>query len=224
MKIIGLTGGIACGKSQTTKYLKSLNIPVIDCDAINQEKQLNNKIVFQQIQKEFPEVIEQGKVNRKKLSHLAFSDVKKLKKIEQIMMPHIYWEIAKQLHQYRKENQPIVVIDAPLLFETGLDKICHQTLCIWVTPEIQRQRVLDRPGMNEEKLQLVLNSQLSTAAKKNCADIAILGDTLPHLHQQINMCLETVKKIKINSQKTLEKIIWERWKKLNKNTAREFDQ
>ena len=107
MKIIGLTGGIACGKSETTKYLKTQQIQVIDCDAISKELQTNDTAILSEIQTALPEVIENGILNRQMLSHIAFSNPKKLKIIEQIMMPKILKKIHSEINRIQDEKQPM---------------------------------------------------------------------------------------------------------------------
>lgn len=192
MKIIGLTGGIACGKSETTKYLRSQNIPVIDCDAISKQLQSTDADTLKQIQAILPEVIENGILNRKALSHIAFTNPKKLKLIEGIMMPKILQKIHSEINRLKNEQHSMIFIDAPLLFEKGLDKLCDYTICVYTHQYIQKRRFLSRPNMTEEKLKFILQKQMSLKEKRKRADFQILSDTLPSLHKQINAVIQNL--------------------------------
>ncbi len=192
MKIIGLTGGIACGKSETTKYLRSQNIPVIDCDAISKQLQTTDTDTLKDIQTALHEVIENGTLNRQALSHIAFTKPKKLKVIEQIMIPRILQKIQSEIKRFKDEKYPMVFIDAPLLFEKKLNRLCDYTVCIYTHKYIQKRRFLSRPNMTEEKLKFILQKQMSLKEKRKLSDFQILSINLKSLHTQINTIIQTL--------------------------------
>lgn len=198
MKIIGITGGIACGKSETATYLRQKGFQVIDCDQINRNLQQNDKEVLEKIKAQFPDVFDNAVLNRKKLSQRAFLNLGNLKKIEQIMMEPIKKEIFARIDFYKQAGEKIIFIDAPLLFESGLDKICHQVICIHTTLELQKERFLKREGMNEKIFEHIQQTQWPLSQKMQRADILILSDTLNHLQAQIDKVLGAL--LPVNNQ------------------------
>lgn len=192
MKVIGLTGGIACGKSEMVRYLTALGIPVIDCDAISKNLQLNDPDIIQKIQTAFPNVFEKGLLNRSKLSHVAFSDPQKLNMIEQIMLPRISDEVQNNINRLQNEKHSLVFIDAPILFEKKMDRLCDFTVCVYAPEQIQKSRFLSRPNMTEEKFELITKKQMSLDEKRKKADFEILSDTLPSLYVQVNSLIHSL--------------------------------
>lgn len=185
MHILGLTGGIACGKSEATRIFTKLHIPVIDCDAVAHNAQNNDPRLQSLIRKDFPEAFENGILNRTILSQIALSNPTQLSKIEAITLPFVRQDIDKQLNDNRKQQVPLLVIDAPLLFEKNLDALCDSSVCLYVDPEIQKERFLRRPNTTEAKLALFLSKQLPMEEKRARATYEIHSDTIENLRQEI---------------------------------------
>lgn len=190
IKIIGLTGSIATGKTTICSMFKALNIPVFEADSIV-HKALKTNNIIEKVQKEFPSVIIAGEVNREKLSEIVFSDVALLEKLEKILHPEVAKERDNFIHLEQEKNTSIVVLDIPLLFETGDEKICDAVVVASVSKEIQIQRLLDR-GMDIEKINFLQNRQLSDEIKRKKADFIVeTGGTLADTEKQVRDFLQS---------------------------------
>ena len=192
MHIIGLTGSIASGKSTASTYLKEKGCPIIDCDALVHELQANHPLLKTELIEAFPQAFTNNQLDRQKLSHLVFSHPTALKKIEDMTMPYVMHEIQAALDSFRKKNIPLVVIDAPLLFETELDRLCNSTVCLYIDSKEQKRRALARPGMTEEKYETLLQKQMPVEEKKKKATYLILSDTIEGLHNQLDAILTSI--------------------------------
>ena len=148
--IIGLTGGIATGKSTVAKFLKELNITVIDSDKIAHEI-LTYRDTIDEIRREFGKIVidKDGSINRKKLGEIVFDDLNKLKKLESITHHKIFEVIDKRIKQ--NKDGKIIVLDAPLLFETSLDKKVDETWVVYTSKETQINRIIERDNLNKKE-------------------------------------------------------------------------
>ena len=170
MILIGITGSIGMGKSTIASMLKFFKIPVHDAD--NEVKKIleNDRLIIKKIKNEWPDVIyvNEGKevVNKNKLSKLIFRNVKCKVKLEKIIHPLIHKNRDKFLQQY-KTKKIIIALDVPLLYETGVDKICNYIFLALASEEKQKNRVLKRPDMTESKLLLIMKNQWSNKMKKD---------------------------------------------------------
>lgn len=173
MEIIGLTGSIGMGKSLAASMLKTLGFPVFDSDACVHS--LLKGTAIKPIIKAFPSVWDKNSqsIDKVKLSEIVFSDRQAKETLEQILHP-LVWQAQQQfLSKCRRAGQKKVILDIPLLFETGRDKICDRVICVTAPPFIQEQRVLRRKNMNRAKLNSILNSQMPDKSKQRYADIII---------------------------------------------------
>ncbi len=162
MKIIGLTGGICAGKSGVTKMLKSKGFPVIDCDKITDEF-YKHQWFTDGLRHHFgKKIVYNGEVNRGKLGNLVFSDYKEMKKLNNYCKPFLFKEINKQLNELIEQGHEFIFIDAPILFESGLDKEVNFT-DIWVVSVEkveQIRRLKQRKNyLTPRNIQNILNSQ-----------------------------------------------------------------
>ncbi len=195
MHVIGLTGGIACGKSLASSYLKAKGFSVIDCDEINKKLQLLNPEVQSVLKANFPLAFDDEKINRKKLAKIVYQSETKLHLINQLMLPFIIKEIQSELNFLKQLNTKVVFIDAPLLFENGLDRLCDKTVCIYVDEKIIKQRFLERPEMTLEIFEKVISAQMPLDIKKKKADESILSDNKKDFFKRIDLFLENIIKI-----------------------------
>ncbi len=170
--IIGLTGGIATGKSLVSKTLRELKIKVIDADQIA-HRVLNRTEVIDKVKEEFGKEIinSKGKINRKKLGEIVFSKHDKLKKIEEITHPAILDVIDQKLKKYK--NQDLIVIDAPLLFETSLDKKVDETWVVYAEESTQIERLQKRDGLDYSEAKCRIDAQMPLKRKVQRADQVI---------------------------------------------------
>jgi len=162
--LIGLTGGIASGKTHISKYLKSLGCEVIDCDVIGHEVYLNNRELLTQLSAAFGESIvdENCSINRIKLGNLVFGDKAKLDKLNKIVWPII---MARVKEEIRKSKHEIVVIDAALLIEAGWEGYLHQVWTVFVPREEAIIRICGRDGLSVEQAEARLDSQMPNSEK-----------------------------------------------------------
>ena len=168
MLIIGITGSIGMGKTTVSKMLRILKIPVFDSDKKVKEILEKNYDIIEKISKIWPESIlfhqKQIKINKEALSNRIFKNKKERKKLERIIHPVVKRERRSFLKKYEKYF--IVGLDIPLLYETGMNKECDYIFLVNTTKKIQKQRVLARPNMTEEKFELINNSQWNFEKKE----------------------------------------------------------
>ena len=165
--IVGLTGGIACGKSHVSRELRALGVPVMDADAISHGLTAPGGAALPAIREAFGDDIFDGKtLNRKALGALVFSDDEKRKQLEGILHPLI---LQTMLEETAASAAPIVAWDVPLLFETGLDQQCDEVWCVYITLDEQLKRVMRRDHLSQQAAQARIDSQMSMEEKKNRA-------------------------------------------------------
>jgi dephospho-CoA kinase len=171
--IIGLTGGIASGKSESAKYFESLDAYVIDADEIAHELAAKGMPTLGELAKNFGTgvLLPSGDLNRKKLADIIFSDEKAKLKIEKIFHGHIISCINETISQNIKKCN--IVLDAPLLFEVGLDRICDKIVVVWVSDDIQVERLSLRDKLNADQAKKRINSQMPLGEKIELADFVI---------------------------------------------------
>lgn len=188
--IIGLTGGIATGKSTVSKTLQDLNITVIDADKIAHDV-LKREDVKQKIVNKFGHSVldPEGNINRKKLGQIVFDHKKKLRELEEITHPKILDIIKERIDNFDK--QELIVLDAPLLFETSLDDIVDESWVIYTSQETQIKRLKSRDGLDREEALKRIEAQMPLAKKKQKADILIENEgSIQELKDKINKLVE----------------------------------
>lgn len=168
MIVIGITGSIGMGKSTIAEMLKRLKIPVFDSDKEVRDILEENNIVKEQIYDLWPDVIltqkNEKKIDKKLLSEKIFTNKKNRKMLESIIHPRV--QEQRNLFIKSVNKSLLIALDVPLLYETGTNKICDDILLAHTNEEIQRERVLSRPNMTEEKLNLIKNAQWNNEKKK----------------------------------------------------------
>jgi len=169
---IGLTGGIGCGKSTVARIFQQLKTPVIDADEIAHQLVAPGQPALAQIQQEFGTGVfnPDGSLNRKKLSELVFSDLKQKQKLESILHPLVYKSIQAELKQLNHLNKPYCIISIPLIFETNMTHLVDRILVIDCSVETQIERVRKRDNMTEERIQSIIDNQVSRAFRKSQAN------------------------------------------------------
>jgi len=184
--IIGLTGSIGMGKSETAKMFARLGVPVFDADAVVRQLQAPGGRALGPIEEAFPGVVKDGVLDRDALGKIVFGNPDAKKKLEAIMHPMVAEERIDFFNKAEDEGCKLVVLDIPLLFETGGDKACHKVVVVSAPPEIQRERVLARPGMTAEKFDQILRSQLPDDDKRARADYVVESNFgLDHAFRQV---------------------------------------
>ncbi len=170
--IIGLTGGIASGKSTLAKALAQAGTPVIDADQISRELTAPGGLALPHLRQAFGEgVFENGHLNRQALGALVFSDEDARARLNGLLHPLIWQEMKERLAQLNQ--QPAVVLDVPLLFESGWDKHCHEVWSVWVPPFVQVIRMIRRDGLTWKQACQRLKSQMPGRERRRRSDHVI---------------------------------------------------
>jgi len=171
MIILGLTGSIGMGKSTTAKLFAEAGIPVYDADAT--VHRLYEGEAAPAIEAAFPGTTVDGKVDRARLSARVVHDPAAMKQLEAIVHPMLGASRQKFFEDAERSGAPVVVVDVPLLFETGGEKRVDAVVVVTTSPENQRERVLARGTMDGEKLDAILARQLPDAEKRKRADFVV---------------------------------------------------
>ena len=171
MIVLGLTGSIGMGKSTTAAMFRDENIPVHDADqAVHR---VYSGVAAPMIEEAFPGTVVDGTVDREKLAAKVLGNADALQRLERIVHPLVRADADAFVENARKAGEPLVVLDIPLLFETGGRDRVDRILVVTAPPEIQRERVMARPGMTEQKFQSILARQVPDAEKRSLADHVI---------------------------------------------------
>jgi dephospho-CoA kinase len=185
MLIIGLTGSIGMGKSTAAARLRELGLPVFDSDA--EVHRLYAAEAVPLIEAAFPGTTANGAVDRQRLSTAIIAEPDGFKQIERIIHPLVRQGQKRFLARARAEGAALAVLEVPLLFETGVDSLVDVTVVVSAPAEIQRARVLARPGMTAGKLDIILGRQMPDAEKRTRADFVVdTGVTLDETRAQID--------------------------------------
>lgn len=182
--VLGLTGSIGMGKSTVAAMFRDLGVPVFDADAAVHELQGPGGALLPEIEEAFPGIIGPLGVDRPRLGAAVFGDPAALKRLERIVHPAVGAMRADFLT--RHAAQPLIVFDIPLLYEKGASAEVQAVVVVSAPAEVQRARVLARPGMTEEKLAQILGLQVPDAEKVARADYVIdTGSTLAETRQAV---------------------------------------
>ncbi len=173
MIVLGLTGSIGMGKSTAARMLRRLGVPVHDADATAHRLMAKGGAAVAPIAAAFPSAIKEGAVDRAALGALVFNDRAQLRRLEAIVHPLVRNAERRFLQRSRRQRRPVVVLDIPLLFETGGERRCDHVAVVSAPAFLQAQRVLRRPGMTPERLAAVRRTQLPDAQKRRRADAVI---------------------------------------------------
>jgi dephospho-CoA kinase len=171
MRILGLTGSIGMGKSTTAKLFAEAGVPVYDADAAVHK--IYEGEAAPAIEAAFPGTTVGGRVDRAKLSAKVVHDPAAIKQLEQIVHPMLGASRKKFLDDAERAGAPVVVMDIPLLFETGGEKRVDAVVVVTTSPESQRERILARGTMSSEALDAILARQLPDAEKRKRADFVV---------------------------------------------------
>ena len=174
MVILGLTGSIGMGKTVASNVLRRLGIPVYDADAEVHDLLGPGGAAVAPVEAAFPGVAQGVAVDRQELGGRVFGDDDALGRLEAILHPMVRRRQRRFLFTAALRRRPLVVLDVPLLFETGGEKRCDFSVLVTAPAFVQRQRVLARPGMSEEKLAAIRDRQMPEAEKRRRADFIVL--------------------------------------------------
>ena len=173
MFILGLTGSIGMGKTETARMFRRLGVPVYDADAAVHRLLGRGGAAVAAVEAAFPGVVQESAVDRKALGERVFGRPAALKKLESILHPMVGRMQRRFLSAAARRREPLVVLDVPLLFETNGEARTDAIAVVSAPGFVQRRRVLRRPGMSEEKLRSILRQQMPDAVKRARADYVI---------------------------------------------------
>jgi len=171
MFVLGLTGSLGMGKSTTARFFAEAGIPVHDADAV--VHRLYESEAVPAIEAAFPGATAGGIVDRVKLAARVVNDPTALKRLEDIVHPLVHEAEQRLLADAQGKGEQLVVLDIPLLFETGGDRRVDAVVVVSAPPEVQKARILERPGMTVEKLESILARQIPDAEKRRRADFVV---------------------------------------------------
>ena len=172
--IIGLTGGIATGKSTVSKMFQEKGIPVLDADIIAHEVMGKGTPVFKQIVETFGEsvVLPNGELDRRKLGEIVFNDSYLREQLNRIVHPAVKDVMLERIRRIDPQV-PLVILDVPLLFESGFDSICEQTIVVYTDEKTQLERLKHRNRLSTEDALKRIHAQMPLAEKIKRADVII---------------------------------------------------
>jgi dephospho-CoA kinase len=191
MFILGLTGSVGMGKSTAAQFFREEGVPVHDADAA--VHRLYEGEAVAPIETAFPGTTENGKVDRLKLASRVLGDPAALLRLEEIVHPLVRREEERFLAEAEKTGAAIAVLDIPLLFETGGETRCDAVVVVTAPPDVQRARVMARPGMTMEKFEAILAKQMPDAEKRARADFVVdSGPGFDAARQQVREILAQI--------------------------------
>jgi dephospho-CoA kinase len=196
MFILGLTGSVGMGKSATARLFSEFGVPVHDADAV--VHRLYEGEAVGAIEHAFPGTVRDGKVDRGKLAGDVLSDPAALARLEDIVHPLVRAAEDELIAAAQRRGEATVVLDIPLLFETGAEKRVNAVVVVTASPDIQRERVLARPAMTVQKLESILARQTPDAEKRRRADFVVdTSKGFDAAREQVRAILDAIAKMPI---------------------------
>ena len=194
MKVIGITGGIGAGKSTVSGYLASLGYPVFDADEVSRGLTAAGSPVVDELAETFGEeiLVRKGVLSREKLAEIVFSDPDNNRKLMQIVTMKVREAGQKWISDYRKkEKYDIIILDIPLLFETGSEDLCDAVWFITADDEVRRRRVMERDGVTAEQVERRMRSQMPEKEKAERSDEIVDNSRgVEELHRTVDALLK----------------------------------
>jgi dephospho-CoA kinase len=186
---LGLTGSIGMGKSTTAQMFRDCGVPVVDADAIVHDLYRGEAVA--PIEAAFPGAIVDGVVDRGRLAALLARDPTGFARLEAIVHP-LVWQMEKQaVDELAAAGAPVVVLDIPLLFENHGEARVDKVVVVTAESDVQKARVMARPGMTEEKFQMIVSRQMPDSEKRRRADFIIdTGMGLAHAGRRVDEILQ----------------------------------
>lgn len=172
MKTIGLTGGIASGKSTASAYLQKLGAEIVDTDAISRCTTRKGGRGYAAVRAHFGDGIldSQGEIDRRRLGALVFGDEEQRRALNALIHPIVIEESIRRIEDCRSKGVRVCVLDVPLLFETGMDRLCDETWLVYVPRQEQIRRIAERDGLDAAAAAARINSQMPLEEKMRKAD------------------------------------------------------
>lgn len=192
--IVGLTGGIASGKSTVSNYFREFGAEVLDADVVAKELSEKEENVAKIIEIFGNEILdENGNISRKKMRERAFLEKDKLKQLNELLHPQVI-EVFKNKRENTKEDE-IVIFDIPLLFEAGMESLCDTVIVVYISKRVQLERMMKRDRHGIDLAERIIESQMSMSDKIDKADIIINNNCiLEDLKNNVNVVYYNLQK------------------------------
>ncbi|MBQ8110891.1 MAG: dephospho-CoA kinase [Clostridia bacterium] len=176
--VIGLTGGIGCGKSEAARYLNRLGAAHLDADVISRELTAENGAALPEIRRVFGDAAfaADGSLDRASLGRLVFGNEPARRALEGIIHPLVQREMLERMDAAAQAGARVVILDVPLLFETGMDALCDETWALYLDREVQIERIIARDGLSREDAEARIDSQMTSEERNARANRAINTD------------------------------------------------
>lgn len=195
-KVLGLTGGIATGKSTVSRVFEEYHIPIISADEVARQVVEPGSVALNEIQAQFGQVYvnNDGTLNRQLLGTLVFGNSQKLDLLNQIMQPKIRAEIQRQVATLKQRKPKLIVLEIPLLFEQHGNQLVDITMVVKVARQVQLDRLMARNQISQHEALNRIHSQMSLAEKIKRADVVIdNAGTVEQTREQVVKWLENYK-------------------------------
>ncbi|MFO7970039.1 MAG: dephospho-CoA kinase [Candidatus Izemoplasmatales bacterium] len=174
MKVIGLTGGIASGKSLVSDWFRKVHIKVIDADSVYKNLLKVDNNLYNEVTNAFNlEKNENNRLDFKLLARIVFNDKSKLELLNKITHPYVIKKIEEMITEYKQKGEDIIILAVPLLFEAKMEYLCDKIICVYLDRETQIERLLNRSNLDREVALKRIESQMDLNQKKAKADYVI---------------------------------------------------
>lgn len=196
--VLGLTGSIGMGKSTCAKLLRAQKIPVFNADHYVHRILGKNGCAVRDVARLFPKSYQktENRIDRAALGAIIFADKNQRKKLEQILHPLVRAAEERFIIRHRRAKTPIIVLDIPLLYETGADALCTRVIVVTATAKVQETRVLQRKGMTHGRLKSIRAAQMPDPKKMARADFILeTNGSLAATTRDLQKILKQVQKI-----------------------------
>ncbi|HEY1415551.1 MAG TPA: dephospho-CoA kinase [Caulobacteraceae bacterium] len=194
MIVVALTGSVGMGKSSTAAMFAEAGIPVYDADEEVRRLYAPGGAAVAKVEAEFPGVVVDGAVDRGRLGERVLGNPAALAKLNGLVHPLMGEARAAFFGQAREAKAPIVVLDIPLLFETGGERNVDKVVVVSAPADMQRERVLGRPGMTEAKFAALLAAQVPDSEKRERADFVVdTSQDFDHARRQVKAILDALR-------------------------------
>ena len=192
--VIGLTGGIACGKSVVSDIFARYGIKIIDADIISRQVMQEGQKCNEEVKKTFPSCVENGVINRRVLREIVFSNQQELAKLNTITLKYIQQETKAQLDK----EDGLVVLVVPLMFESGFNKMCEFVIDVACGEEIRIERLIKRDNITKELALSMINSQLKDDERRKKSDLVVENNgNIADLEKKIENVIKMIKEGRI---------------------------
>lgn len=195
--IVGITGGIACGKTTATDHLQSLGAVVLDADVESRTVTAPNGAALPAIREQFGDGVfhEDGTLDRHALGRIVFADIEKRHALEAIIHPMVQHKMLADLQEAGRAGEKIVFLSVPLLYETGMDALCDETWVLTLDHEAQLKRLMERDSIDQEAAEKRIASQMDAVERAAKANVVIrTGRTIEQTRSELSALYRELKK------------------------------